>query len=329
MLTRPLKEPLGRLWQPLSYDDDTKAFVESCTTTWATWILDTITQLLRFFGMSLTDANGFLGRGQMHVLSRAQGEELLAPGLEARRVALAAAQTSGSASAADRALRLLDVGAGDGEVTAKLAHLFQEVHATEVSQQMAKRLRAKGYRVSTEPFLTPEAYPETGSYDVVSLLNLLDRCDYPLEQLRGAARLMRPVTGRLLIALVLPYAEFVEEGARRRPVKEPLNMRGARCGDGVPFEDSLEAFLTRACLPLGLAVERIARVPYLCRGDSHKAYYTLSDAILVLRHATAEEMAAASFPALTSSSSSSGAMAMVSDGLALSAPPATTIRVVR
>ena len=32
-----------------------------------------------------------------------------------------------------------------------------------------------------------------------------------------------------------------------------------------------------------LQVERISKVPYLCRGDSNKAYYTLADAILVLK----------------------------------------------
>ena len=32
-----------------------------------------------------------------------------------------------------------------------------------------------------------------------------------------------------------------------------------------------------------LQVVRFAKVPYLCRGDSHRAYYTLADALLVLK----------------------------------------------
>ena len=88
--------------------------------------------------------------------------------------------------------------------------------------------------------------------------------------------------------------------------------------DGVTFEASLAALYDRVLEPLGLEVSiqslslslcslavassphsihsllssscllrnqvlRVAKVPYLCRGDSAKAYYTLADAILVLR----------------------------------------------
>ena len=47
---------------------------------------------------------------------------------------------------------------------------------------------------------------------------------------------------------------------------------------------SLSALLERVIEPLGLRVERIARVPYLCRGDASSPYYVLSDVILVLKH---------------------------------------------
>ena len=40
-----------------------------------------------------------------------------------------------------------------------------------------------------------------------------------------------------------------------------------------------------------MVLERLARVPYLCRGDttSGRRYFVLSDALIVLRHATREE----------------------------------------
>jgi len=129
--------------------------------------------------------------------------------------------------------------------------------------------------------------PTDGAFDVVALMNLLDRCDHPSEMLRDAARLARPGTGRILIALVLPFSEFVEEGTARRGVRAPLPMGGARCGDGATLEASLAAFVERVVHPLGLEVERLARLPYLCRGDARQPYYVLSDAILVLRHAGA------------------------------------------
>ena len=65
--------------------------------------------------LSLTDANGLVGRGTMHVVSTAQVCTLLRAG----------------GDASPRAV-LLDVGAGDGSVTAQLAPLFEAVVATEV-----------------------------------------------------------------------------------------------------------------------------------------------------------------------------------------------------
>lgn len=40
---------------------------------------------------------------------------------------------------------LLDVGAGDGNVTAKLATLHKKVVATEISKHMTTRLAQKGF----------------------------------------------------------------------------------------------------------------------------------------------------------------------------------------
>jgi len=248
--------------------------------------------VLRWF-MSVTDTNGVLGRGQMFVVSRAHVRELLAPVFDApppppppvgaSAVRSGAEVTGGGGTSGGRRLRLLDVGAGDGGVTAHLAPYFDDVWATEVSRPMAGRLREKGYSVVVTPVLTPEVFPTPASFDVVSIFNVLDRCDHPADLLRGAARLLRPDTGRLLLAVVLPFSEFVEDGTRRRKPYGALPMRGARCGDGASFEASLSALVTRVLLPLGLEVERAAKVPYLCRGDHHKPYYVLADAILVCR----------------------------------------------
>jgi len=209
----------------------------------------------------------------MFVVSKAQVRELVGAALDTRR-----------ASHPGQPLRLLDVGAGDGEVTSRLASLVDSVSATEVSYFMARRLRGRGYKVSEGPHITRDQFPEDGAFDLVTLMNLLDRCDHPMEMLRDAARLARRGTGRIIIALVLPYSEFVEEGSKRRATRGPLPMSGARCGDGATLEQSLTAFVTRVVLPLGLEVERVARVPYLCRGDVRQPFYVLSDAILVLKH---------------------------------------------
>lgn len=148
---------------------------------------------------------------------------------------------------------------------------------------MCNRLRERGYSVHETAFLSPELFPEEACWDVVSIFNVLDRCDHPADLLRGAIRLLKPDTGRLLLAVVLPFSEFVEDGTIRRAVRGPLPMKGARCQDSVSLETSLSALVTRVLEPLGLQIERLARVPYLCRGDMKRSYYVLSDAIIVCK----------------------------------------------
>ena len=100
-------------------------------------------------------------------------------------------------------------------------------------------------------------------------------------------RLLPLADASSLLAVVLPFSEFFEEGTVRRHVRGPLPMAGARCGDGADFESSLSALLTRAVIPAGFDIVSISRVPYLCRGDMHRPYYVLSDAIIVARPAAA------------------------------------------
>ena len=258
--------------------------------------------------MSVTDANALLRRGDMFVLSDAQVRMLLGDAeaesdVEAKLGAgagagVVTAASGGGASApslppALRLGRLLDVGAGDGGVTAVLARHFRVVDATEVSAPMAARLRARPFlsRVVQTAFLTPESLPDgDGAYDVVSILNVLDRTDQPAALLAAARRLLAP-GGRLLLAVVLPFSEFVEDGAVRRHVHGPLPMAGARCADGADFETSLNALLSRAIIPAGFDVLSVSKVPYLCRGDWRKSFYVLFDAIIVAR-ATSDSLAA-------------------------------------
>lgn len=49
--------------------------------------------------------------------------------------------------------RLLDLGAGDGEVTKVMSPHFEEIYATELSETMIWQLQKKKYRYCTEYFL--------------------------------------------------------------------------------------------------------------------------------------------------------------------------------
>lgn len=62
---------------------------------------------------------------------------------------LSAAQAQALLKAARRGLNstgaLVDVGAGDGEVSRRFAHLYTSKYATEISASMRKALSGKGY----------------------------------------------------------------------------------------------------------------------------------------------------------------------------------------
>lgn len=72
----------------------------------------------------------WLGRGSMFVLSEAQARTMLKAGQERT-------ESSGGA--------IVDVGAGDGEVSRRFAHLFATKCATEISGSMRKSLIHKGF----------------------------------------------------------------------------------------------------------------------------------------------------------------------------------------
>ena len=59
------------------------------------------------------------------------------------------------------------------------------------------------------------------TYDLIGCLNLLDRCDKPISILHSIKKVLRPGTGRVIVAVVLPfkpYVEFGKEGSLDRKV---------------------------------------------------------------------------------------------------------------
>ena len=57
-----------------------------------------------------------------------------------------------------------------------------------------------------------EWHADNRTYDVISCLNLLDRCDKPSTLLRNIRNSLTPNTGRLILAFVIPFRPFVEFG---------------------------------------------------------------------------------------------------------------------
>lgn len=212
-----------------------------------TWVHRSLRGVLSDF-----DINGILNTYPMHVLGTEQWRHLL--------------PTSGG--------RLLDVGAGNGDVTGALAPLFEEVTVVETSRHMARRLQKRGYTCHRLDLATADV-PDA-PYDAISLLNVLDRCDRPLSLLAKLRTALRS-GGRLLLALVLPYRPFVYDGSLTREPAERLPITAPG------WERAVSELVTHTLQPLGLEIESCSRVPYLSGGDAYRPLYELDDVVLVCR----------------------------------------------
>ncbi|XP_018569742.1 methyltransferase-like protein 9 [Anoplophora glabripennis] len=240
----------------LGPDQDTINFLEQSERK-SDWVLTQIWHslvkaLLGWF-MTQTSINGWLQRGSMFVISQPQLRKLF------------------KIDDNWRADTLLDLGAGDGEVTAHIAPAFFKVYATEMSSTMRTLLHRRGYEL-----LDIDNWYLDRKFDVISCLNLIDRCDTPLELLNQILTSLKP-DGRVLLAVVLPFSAYVESGAPDHKPKELLPINGS-C-----FEEQVRCIVDDVLTPANFEVESWSRVPYLCEGDLQQSYYWLDDVIFVLK----------------------------------------------
>lgn len=247
----PKLAALNVAFTQLSLDDETARYISDSEAyrhgTLMTWLHRAMRGFLSDF-----DINGYLGTYPMHVLSTGQWSTLLG-------------RVGGSH---------LDVGAGRGDATEKLAQLFDETTVTETSSAMARRLTKRGYNCIEGDLALLDELP--GPFDAVSLLNVLDRCDKPLSLLGAARRVLRP-GGLLLVALVLPYYPFVYDSGAARSPTERLPITSDE------WELAAVEFVSQCLMPLGLEVLTLSRAPYLSGGDAQAALYELDDLICVCR----------------------------------------------
>ncbi|VDM31610.1 unnamed protein product [Hydatigera taeniaeformis] len=246
-------------------DEETTLFLKSCfdKSNWLfTQLYHTISRSILTWFMTLTSCNGLLNRGSMFVFSSTLFRYLL--GVDENW----------------KAQKLLDLGAGDGRVTMRMAPMFDEVFVTEISPVMRWRLRQANFTVlEVEEW---DKAPAAGSttarqYDVVACLNLLDRCASPLTLLRRMHTVLTPSTGRLILALVLPLTQYVETTPKNEPL-EVMEVSKSRA-----WEVQFDSFLTNVLQPAGFELLRWTRVPYLCEGDFSRSFYSLNDIVMVVK----------------------------------------------
>ncbi|BFG05436.1 methyltransferase-like protein 9 [Drosophila madeirensis] len=225
--------------------------------------------ILQFF-MTQTDINGFLKRGSMFILSEDQFNKLL---------------VAGGFTASSEPVTLLDIGAGDGEISLRVANTVAElsgnadlrVFATEASWTMRDRLKKLNFNVITE-------IGGLQNMELILCLNVLDRCFDPFKLLEDIRSTLAP-GGRAVIALVLPYMHYVETNTSHLPIR-PL-LESSSNGRQASFEEEATKFmeLLENC---GFNVESWTKAPYLCEGDLHQSFYWLIDLIVVISKKTSE-----------------------------------------
>jgi SAM-dependent methyltransferase len=251
----------------MSLDSETQQFLDICyskSDSYFTHLFHSIARTILCLFMSSTSANGLLGRGSMFIFSDQQFSKLMGEYLV----------KSDSYSTNDEKI-LLDLGAGDGKVTQVMAQYFTKTYATEISPVMKKILSKKDFNV-----IDINEWHQNGiSYDLICCLNLLDRCDKPLTMLRQMKASLKHKTGLILLALVLPFSQYVEVNDKRSDHKpsEVLSIGGN------DFESQLVSFRDKVLTPNGLEIIRWTKLPYLCEGDIDLTYYWLNDVVILLK----------------------------------------------
>ena len=248
-------------------DEATKEFINSSVDqadSVLTQMWHSLAKSVLSFFYTQTDINGYLQRGSMFVFSEEQFRFLLEKG-DVFKLPIAEDYKLGKA--------VIDLGAGDGAPTQMMSRFFDEVHVTETSWSMRSLLSKKGFQV-----LEVESWsgPRPEFYDMISCLNLLDRCEKPetlLNEIRGA---LKP-RGLLLVALVLPFRPWVEFGSNRsshKPVESlPIS--------GETFESQAFSFIEYMSSKLQFRLLSWSRVPYLCEGDLAQSVYVLDDGLFL------------------------------------------------
>ncbi|CAG7833952.1 unnamed protein product [Allacma fusca] len=240
-------------------DDETESFLDNCFDTsdsfcWQLW-LTFANSVLSWF-LSPTSINGLLGRGSMYVFSGTQFKQLI--------------DLSNDGLLLDS---LLDVGAGDGSTTDRIKRYFNKVYVTEMSKPMKWSLANKGFIVLDELTWNESSV----KFDAITCLNVLDRCDRPLQLLDSIQKTLKP-TGVAIVSFVIPFNPYVEFGGNDTHDPAELLPISAKT-----FNQEVNNFVGKVLIPNGWEVLRWTRLPYLCQGNIQQAFYWLNDAVFVMK----------------------------------------------
>lgn len=253
---------VGRCFVASQLDTEGEAFVAAALRrSHGVWRLRAH-RLLALF-LSDFDVNALLGMYPVFLFSTPQAATLL-----------------GAAAERDLSqLRLLDIGAGSGDVTTRLLPLVEDLECTELSRFMARRLRRRGFecrRGVVGDGSPADPLSNHGKFDVVSLLNVIDRTPRPRALLSAIASHLQP-GGVLLLSTPLPFDPLYYQAGATRDPEERLSVRAEQ------WEDAVLELWQNELAPLGFELSAITRLPYLSGGDVRHPLYVLDAAVLACR----------------------------------------------
>lgn len=163
-------------FKKMSYDNETDQFIQNCyrKSEWLfTHLFNAIARAFLGLFLTSTSVNGLLRRGSMFVFSNQQFSLIY--------------DEIASVKSNPESL-LLDLGSGDGCVTLVMAQHFHQTYCTEVSPVMKKILGKSGFKL-----LDAETWADNDlSFDLITCLNLLDRCEKPLTTMKLMRQKVQP-----------------------------------------------------------------------------------------------------------------------------------------
>jgi 2-polyprenyl-3-methyl-5-hydroxy-6-metoxy-1,4-benzoquinol methylase len=243
-----MKEHVLKTFISSNLDDETKIFLQTYCSETESLVRSTMASITRKF-MSRTDTNAYIGRGQMFVFSTQQLETLLLQAASVEK--MKSYLTSG---------RLLDIGAGSGDVTQNYTKFVKHITATEVSTYMVGRLKKNAHIDKVVETSTLNVFDANNKFQIISCLNVLDRCDKPSQLLKDIRARLDLKNGLLIVALVLPWCPFVENGTKQDMPSEDLDMDGGRCKKRNTFEEAVNVVIDKVFLPHGFNVKSWTRL---------------------------------------------------------------------
>lgn len=176
---------------------------------------------------------------------------------------------------------VLDIGAGDGYVTETVYKpICKSIEVTEASPGCIEALNNNPSikRVHFETNLT-NFINERKKFNLISMLNVLDRCDKPISLLRDAHKCLDEKNGKLIVALTYPHRPFVVENDL---LKSEQAEKFDKLDLQLTFSDFIDKSVEHFCLN-NFEVDAFTRVPYICVGSnrSDDPYSCLSCALFL------------------------------------------------